>query len=400
MSDYTKLAPVEVVCYTHAVRAAFVAVAALLAASCAAVGERREVPQPAQADAALTIIGVSIKARKIDPFAERAETCHVVPVTAAGELDIDHPIRSDKAHGGWIFFFNLPPGRYAPVAFTYRRRAKRFLARLEPAVSRAWAFEVKRGGIAFAGDNFLRREFPGWGQTVQNFLKTFRFLAPPFKRGVVRLPLSGPRVDRSWLAELRALRAARKGLAGTLWTGWIDARLKEMGNPQEPLTKRGFFRRKPVPYLKTEWFSYHDVFDWGPPIKVRGGLEWRHPQGRARVAAVFLRPGDPGYKPADEYLRDLKQAGSPEDSHALHAVLVSSRPAWSAIYTLYDYPEPYLTGSKVRVLVTETVVVPDTEDLYLFRLRAEREHFRQARERFKRFLGYVVLQKPVATEAP
>lgn len=372
--------------------------AALLAvflSGCASI-DRAPPPQPASADSTLAVVGVSIKARTIDPFANRADAAYFAPLRGE-ELDLDHQIRSSKSAGGWVYAFNLPKGRYAPVAFTYQSRAKRYLARLEPATSKAWAFDAAPGKVVFVGDNFLRREGVGWGQAVLNALKTLKVLVPPFRRATVSLPISAPRLDRGTLLEARALRSARETLRETAWTDWLDARLRELGDPPEPI-RTGRFRKRLVPHQRTERFLYQDTVGWGKPAAVRGGLEWREPKGRARIAAVFLKAGDPGHKPLGEYLLDLKQAGSPEDAHAVVPVTYFPRPAWAAVYTLYEYPQPYLVGSRVRVLVTETVVAEDPEGLYVLRVRAEKDHFAEARARFRRFLSYLILTAPKKEE--
>jgi hypothetical protein len=98
----------------------------------------------------------------------------------------------------------------------------------------------------------------------------------------------------------------------------------------------------------------------------------------------------PGYKPLDQYLVDMRAAGSPEDEHALFTVGLASKTAQGARYTTYQYPEGKLTGSEVKVFETETLIVPDNDSFYLIRLRAPREYFEKFHPAFRKFLAYLV----------
>ncbi|OGR82795.1 MAG: hypothetical protein A3J74_10790 [Elusimicrobia bacterium RIFCSPHIGHO2_02_FULL_57_9] len=193
-------------------------------------------------------------------------------------------------------------------------------------------------------------------------------------------------------SETQALDGARAALSGTLWSEYARKRLEILGNPVEPIMI-GFFRKRPAPRFELERFSYIDILKWGEPVKAASGLEWRQPKGRARIAVNFLVPDAEGYKPQEDYLKDMRAAGSPEDSHMLREVILSSRTAYAATYTTYYYPPADLVGSRVEIYRSETLLVPDNGGFYLVRYRAQREHFNKYYALFRRFAQYLAFEK-------
>jgi hypothetical protein len=205
-------------------------------------------------------------------------------------------------------------------------------------------------------------------------------------------------VDTSRLAEVDALVAARRDLAGTLWREKVEPRLISLGGPPPASVTTGFWRKRPVPHQNAGTFSWIDTLGWGPPLPVQGGLEWRHPKDRARIAVRFRKEGEAGFKPFEDYLRELRGLGGLEDSHAFEETVISTAVARVIRYTKYVYPEPYLTGSVKVVYLTEAAVIPGTGGYYVLHYRTRKEDFAKFRRDYLRFRAQLRLFPPPKVE--
>lgn len=365
---------------------------ALGAAACAP-----PVPKPVEPSGdtqGAVIFGLTVRGREFPSIVpHRIETAYFAQVGPDGQLDRDNLLLSNYRAGDYVVLLNVPPGRYSPVAGSYFHKNVRYMVKLEPALSDSWTTEVRPGAIAFVGDALLRTEWEGALMALLNMLKNAGAFVDPLWHPTIQVEGVSPRLDKKLEDEAAALHAARRRLAATLWAGVIDKRLGELGNPPEPIRHGTIFRTtvKPTPAGR---FAYIDTLGWGNALKVPGGLEWREPKKRAIVQVLFLQPGMEGYKAPDQYLEALRQAGSPEDSHTLFEVGLASRTAQAALYTIYQYPRASLTGSEVRVYVTETMLVQDDDGIYIIRLRALRDSFEKLHSLFRRFAGYVVFLPP------
>jgi hypothetical protein len=134
------------------------------------------------------------------------------------------------------------------------------------------------------------------------------------------------------------------------------------------------------------------MLGWGKPVRIRGGLEWREPKGKARIALVWFTEDMKEYKSPAASLAALRSAGSPEDDHKVAEVVFSSRPGYEARYTTYFYPEGTLTGSLVKVYVTETLLVPESDGVFFLHYRAEKKDFLKSHPLFRTFRDKIVLK--------
>jgi hypothetical protein len=293
-----------------------------------------------------------------------------------------------------IYALDLPAGRYAPVAAAYFTGRSRQLARFDEALSRKWAVDVRPGEIAFAGVAQLPRTAENWSGPAWNLLRRAASYLPPFKRAVIEVRFEGARLNNTPAAELETLQLARADLAGTFWAEPIAARLLALGNPPPVLTE-GLIRKTPVPRRAAETFTYIDTLGWGPAQRVQGGLQWQAGKDPAWISIVFVPEAGEGGKRLDAIVRELREAGAPEDSHSLSEVVVSSRPALSGLFTTYVYPQASLVGSKVVVFKTRTILVPAAAGAYKAQFRAQAAAYERHRAQFENFLRYVDFAPPV-----
>ena len=112
----------------------------------------------------------------------------------------------------------------------------------------------------------------------------------------------------------------------------------------------------------------------------------------------FQKEGEPGVKPLEDYLRELRGLGSLEDSHAFAETMVSTAVARVIRYSKYVYPEPYLTGSVKVVYLTEVAVVPGTGGYYVVHYRARQKDFAKFRKDYLRFRAQLRLFPPPKEE--
>jgi hypothetical protein len=296
-----------------------------------------------------------------------------------------------------LYALDLPPGVYRLVAASYFTGRSRQFVKLEREQTKDWTVAVKPGRLTFAGIGLLPRTGQGLGPFVLNGLRRAASYLPPFRRAVIKVQIGLPRLDRSTSAELETLRLARVDLSGTRWGELVSDRLHELGNPPDPITE-GLVFRKAVPHERASTFSYIDTLEWGPPRPVPGGLEWRRPKTPAAISVALVPVSGDGARPLERMLAELREAGAPEDTHTLSQISVSTRPAYSALYTSYVYRDTELVGSDVRVVKTQEILVPDARGVYRLRYRAEASLFERHLPAFERFIRYLQLYPPGVPE--
>jgi hypothetical protein len=273
-------------------------------------------------------------------------------------------LRANYENDGVVYLVDAPPGRYAPVSAMFLRGGLKTWVKFDESLTKRSAQEVPAGEAVYLGNYLFVQKKTGWTKTT-----TFKD------------------VDVGRSASEPALAKAKSHFAGTLWAEAVERAIRRVKPPS-------YAAAVATPGNKvTPKFTYKDEFlHWGKPNPITGGLEWKQPQDYARIALVVLTPGMRGYRPKDEYLKFLRDAGSPEDSHVLKEELFSGKPAYTALYTTYFYPEGNLAGSAVRTLITETVYVPDGDANVLLVYRARKKYFDHFHKHFDRFRASVVLQ--------
>lgn len=326
-------------------------------------------------------------------WADDATSAAVAPVRKDGTLDLDRSIFSNYRREDRVYFLDLPPGRYALAAVYWTKHGLRHAVRLSYGDEKeAPGVDAKAGDFRFLGSYTAKRRWQSWPRFLLNGLLSGKILIPPFLPAVSFLDAPVSIHDDTVLAESRALRAALADLAKTEWTTALRARLASLKvAPELPSQTEGFFRRREVA-AKIHWtprFGWVDTLEWGEPRSLPGGLEWRHPDKEARIQ-VELRSSPP----LSRALESLKGLGSSEDSHVHRDVLISTRPAHAVRYTTYHYPEPYLTGSVVKVAVTETLLVPAAGGYWVVQMRAARGDFSKLLPAFVKFRDLLRLDPP------
>lgn len=302
--------------------------------------------------------------------------------------------------GGYFYFFDLPPGRYVLLSTSFAARGTRYRAVIPEGDLSKRAVELKAGEAAFLGTYELDGDFPEFAEAVDRAgavigrLLTFFWKHPPLPRDV-----SFRSVDLGPEAEGRALLSARETLAGTAWREAVVRRIKQLGTP-EPAATTGGLRPKPLELKEEATFAWRDVLEWGEPIRLANGLEWRAPKGGARAAVWYTTAAAKGFLGYAEAVRQLRAGVGAEGESALTEVRVGTRAALSGRTSRWIYPEGTLVGSASRVVVTETVLVPDGEGMYTARLRAEQDAFEEAAPRFRRLLEQLYLGPPKPKAPP
>jgi hypothetical protein len=374
--------------------------AALLLCSCRSLSSSKKPIEPYGASQGAIFGSIVLRGHEFpNVIPHRAEEVFFVQVVD-GKPDLDHPRATNYLGGGYFFLLNIPPGRYMPITASYYQRRVRFQAKLPLDEAKLWAVDVSPGQISFMGANTLRTEWQGFGRAFINFFKKVYAHIPPFPRPTAPVVISTPRVNRTTPIEATALRAARGILEGSQWVAAIDRRLTVIGNPPEPITTGLLFKKKKPKLGEGKAFKYIETLDWGEPKPAPGGLRWREKKDRAEIVVSYLKPGMEGFRPREKYLEEMRAAGSPEDSHTLEAVVISSRTAQVARYTTYVYPEGRLLGTAPEVFATETMLVPAAEGYYILRYRAKRDSFSEYYEEFRRFVHYIEYDVPLERPKP
>lgn len=287
-----------------------------------------------------------------------------VRVGPTGDLE-DQEMPSNFNADGLVYLLDVPPGRYTAVSSSYYRRGRKQSFRWDPALSKSSAVEVKPGELVFMGHHEFKN-----------------------KKSLFRTQSVSLGVDAGAERAIKAFEKAQAHLAGTLWKDAVVRNLGGLGTPTSPVLDS---KKREIPVESTRRFAYVDMLKWGEPQKINGGLEWKQPQDKARLAVTFFPQGTKGYKSKEDALEHMRSTGSPEDSHLVTESMISSRKAYTTRYTTYYYPPGTLVGSTVKVFVTETVMVPEPDGVYFLHYRAQRSDFKKYHNYFKRFIRHLRL---------
>ncbi len=256
-------------------------------------------------------------------------------------------LRSNHASRGNLYLLDVLPGRYAPVSVTWRRMGRDRVFRFTLAQALKAAVEARPGEVVFLG----RLRPDPWKTVAEG-------------SGMAVL------VDRSSETERAVLQTALADLGRMLWRQPLEARLGSLGPVAAPPAAA-----VGPGAVQARGFSYKDVLQWGPPVKLASGLEWREKLGRARIAAQYISAKDEGYLPLGEELSKLKTAGTPEDDRLVRETVTFGLPSYTARYGTFYYPPGYLLGSAVEAYVTESVLIPGKRGLWKLHYRAQKKHF-------------------------
>lgn len=374
----------------HATAArAGLAAAALALGACAGAP-----PRPSSAEHGLLAARVVVRGAIFSFLKKEASFGVAVKLKPDGTPQDGPGAASGFAKDGYFYFLDLPPGRYALVSAGFRARGTRYRVVLPPGEISRRAVTLRAGEAAFLGEYELGSVYPEGPEARRRALRllgrwvTFWRARHPMPRDAeLRDADLGPR------AEGRAMLSARDSLAGTGWRRLALERIRRLGTT-EPAPTKGFVRQRPLELKQEPFFAWRDVLRWGEPIRLDNGLEWRRPGGGARAAVWFTTATAKGFRGYEQAVRQLRALVVTEGSGRLEEVRVSTRLAAAGRTERWVYPEATLVGSERRVVVTETVLVPDGYGMYTARLRADKDEFEQVAPRFRRLLEQLSLGPP------
>lgn len=369
--------------------------ALLLLGGCAAAP-----PRPTSAEHGLLVARVKVRGALLRRTSDIADAGVLVKLGNDGRPQDGAFAVSRYAKDGYFYFLDLIPGRYVLVSASFPARGTRYRVVMPDYDMAKRMVELKAGEAAFLGDYELDGRFPDFPEAVDRAasnigrLLTFFLRHAPMPRDTDFRAL-----DRSPQAEGRAFLSARESLKGTEWDPLALLRLRSLGTP-EPAATAGLLRSKPLPLKPEAMFSWRDVLGWGEPLRTARGVEWRDPAGGARAAVWYTPNAARGFQGWDAAVRELRAGAAVDGPSRLEEVKVATRTALAGRSSRWVYPESSLVGSEQRVLVTETVLVPDGEGLYTARLRAEKSEFERTRPAFRRLLEQLVLGPPAPETGP
>lgn len=375
---------------------------AQLASACvfALAGCATAPPRPTSTEHGVLVARLVVRGALLRFTKDVADSGVVVKLKPDGTPQDGPGAASGYAKDGYFYFFDLPPGRYALMSGSFPARGTRYRVALPDFDLAKRAVELRPGRAAFLGEYQLDGRFPEFPEAVDRAaavigrLLTFFLRHPPLPRDADYRAL-----ERDEPAEGRAMLSARASLAGTDWGALASMRVRELGTP-EPVATDGGLRAKPLPLKQEPLFAWRDVLEWGEPLRTANGLEWRRPDSRARAAVWYTTASAKGFLGWDAAVRELRAGASVDGPSRLVEVKVATRTALAGRSSRWIYPEATLTGSEQRVVVTETVLVPDGNGLYSARLRAEKEEFEELLPLFRRFLEQLVLGPPPPAAPP
>lgn len=344
-------------------KSACIAVIALLCAGCSGLTLIQKPIEPSSEDHGLVVMSVAVQEGRFKTGLAREVRFR--RAKSFGDID-EAEITSNFAAKGLVFLLDVPAGNYFPTAAATMDRGKWSELRFDPAVVKTAGVDLEKGGMAFAG------------------AYQFQVTKTAFTSNALFKKKS---VDKE--AEIDVLNRALSALGKTQWRVILERRLAVLGTSVAEVRD---VKNKVVPRQFMGAISYVDQLGWGAPRKIAGGLEWREKKDRARLAMTFLTPGTKGYKSSDEYKRTLRDAGSTEDSHRLEEIPFSGRKAYQARFTTYVYPEGTLVGSLSQVFVTEVIMVPEPDGIFLLIYRAQRKDFDVYYGLIEEFRGRVALR--------
>ncbi|OGR49704.1 MAG: hypothetical protein A2X40_12380 [Elusimicrobia bacterium GWC2_65_9] len=349
---------------------------------------------------------LSVRARvrgAVIPFSgDEADSAVVEQLGPNGEPLPGKEAVAGLSGGGFVYFLDLPPGRYALISVSFRARGVRYRVNIPPASGRKEAVDLRPGAAAFLGTLSLDGRLPDFEVAVERALSVLGHLLTPWmRRPVVARDADLRGLDRGAQEEARALHAARQVLGATQWKRVVEARRREMGAP-EPVAMKGLVRPKQMTLKAEAILSWRDTLEWGEPQRAGNGLVWTKPGGSARIAVFFTTAAAQGFVGYEAAVAEMRAAASTTDvgdQGALYEVRVSTHYGVAARVTSTRYREGTLVGSEFKVAVTETVLVPYPAGMYTARLRAAKDEFDEVLPAFREFLLQLVLGAPQKTEA-
>lgn len=333
---------------------------------------------------------------------KKADLAALVMLDAMGAPLPGLAARSGSAVEGYVLFFDLPPGRYALRSASFPARGVRYRVDAPPDGEFKRSVVLRPGSVAYLGDFGFDSRWPEFADgAIRAGRIILHWFTPWMKRPV--LPREAPLhvFEAGPIEETRALLAVRESLAGTQWRRLVDKRLREL-SAAEPVKEEGRLRTKPLELHEEPILAWRDTLKWGEPLRTPEGLAWKRPEGEARVVVFFTTASAKGFKGWAAAVAEMRStaASSIEDSSTVYEVQVATRAGVAARATKYIYPDGKLVGSETKVLVTETILVPDGYGLYTARLRAPRAEFDALLPAYREFLLQLVLGPPKPKPPP
>ncbi len=365
----------------------------LLLAGCASV---RPPVAPTHVDHGMLVARAKVRGAVLSFTHDAPDQASVEEIDAQGDPVPGKVAVTRIGRDGSLYFLDLPPGRYALSALSFKARLARYEVELSSAAMRRQTVTLRPGTAAFLGDVTLDGRFPEFDVAVERAAQVvFHWLTPFLSRPVIPRDADLRSHDVDAKSERAVLLAARAPLDGTQWRGLVDARLREMG-AAEPAPTTGTIRTREVPLKDEMFFSWRDTLKWGEPVRGKTGLSWRRPGGEARAVVFFTSSTVPGFIGYDEAVRQMRTANDAlQDRAALYEVRVGTRTGVASRMTTHAYPDGTLVGSEMKTFITETVLVKDGAGMYTARLRAPAGEYEKVEPAFREFLVQLRLGQPV-----
>ena len=134
---------------------------------------------------------------------------------------------------------------------------------------------------------------------------------------------------------------------------------------------------------------------WKAPVEAPGGATLIDADGKSGAGLAFHPEGSPDWLEPAEFKRRLRTYGSLEDSPVFETVTVGPRFGTRRRWTTHFYKGSKKTlGKDEQVLLTETILVPDLEGIYVFWFRAPKAEFAARRAGFAELLRGLRLPPP------
>lgn len=302
---------------------------------------------------------------------------------------------------GYVIFFDLPPGRYVLRTATFPKRGARYRVVAPPDKEFARSVELKPGSAAFLGDLSFESKMPEFGTMLLRAGRIVGHWFTPFlSRPVIERETELRSFEQGRESETKALLAVREALGTGQWRKFVEKRLRELSAAEPPKTEG--LRSKEIPLREEPFFSWRDTLKWGEPLRAPEGLAWLKPGTETRVVIFFTTASAKGFAGWEAAVAELRRSGaaSVEDEGQVFEVRVATRTGLASRATKYSYPEGTLVGSATKVMVTETVLIPDGWGMYTARLRATKDEFDAAVPLFHEFLKQVRLGPPPPKPPP
>lgn len=142
-------------------------------------------------------------------------------------------------------------------------------------------------------------------------------------------------------------------------------------------------------------FSFETPNGWKFPVEGPGGAVIVDAAGRAGAGVAFHPEGSPDWEDPAEFKRRLRSLGTTEDSPLFETVTLGGRYGTRRRWTTHRYKGSWMKlGADSEVLLTETILVPDLEGIYVLWFRAPKKEFAARRAGFVELLGGLKLPPP------